>query len=136
MYNPMVAIITSCTFIFMTLIDVLSVFSGSSFLFYGLSCLFSNHMKNEFNRFGISQFLKLTGTLQILGGFALLIGFWKIPLLAFIGAAGLALLMILGSIVRIKIKDSFLHSSPAFIFTILNSYLAYTFGKLIWSTTL
>lgn len=132
----MVAIITSCTFIFMTLIDVLSMFSGSSFLFYGLSCLFSNHMKNEFNRFGISQFLKLTGTLQILGGFALLIGFWKIPLLAFIGAAGLALLMLLGSIVRIKIKDSFLHSSPAFIFTILNSYLTYTFGKLIWSTTL
>ena len=136
MYNPMVAIITSCTFIFMTLIDVLSMFSGSSFLFYGLSCLFSSHMKNEFNRFGISQFLKLTGTLQILGGFALLIGFWKIPLLAFIGAAGLALLMLLGSIVRIKIKDSFLHSSPAFIFTILNSYLTYTFGKLIWSTTL
>jgi len=136
MYNPIVAIITSCTFIFMTLIDVFSVFSGSSFLFYGLSCLFSNHMKNEFNRFGISQFLKLTGILQILGGFALLIGFWKIPILAFIGAAGLALLMLLGSIVRIKIKDSFLHSSQAFIFTILNSYLAYTFGKIIWPTTL
>jgi hypothetical protein len=136
MYKPMVAITTSCTFIFMTLIDVLSAFSGSSFLFYGVSCLCSTHMKNEFQRFGIPQFLKLTGTLQILGGFALLIGFWKIPFLAFIGAAGLTLLMLLGSIVRIKIKDSFLLSSPAFIFTILNSYLAYSFGRIIWATIL
>ena len=61
-------------------------------------------MSKEFKRFGIPQFQKLTGMLQILGGLALLIGSWKFPLLAFIGAAGLALLMLLGSVVRIKIK--------------------------------
>ena len=115
----------------MTTIDVLSIFSGTCFLFYGASCLYSTHMSKEFKRFGIPQFLKLTGTLQILGGFSLLIGCWKIPLLAFIGATGLALLMLLGSVVRIKIKDSFLQSSPAFIFTILNSYLAYTYSTMI-----
>ena len=120
----------------MTLIDLLSSFSGSCFLFYGVSCLFSTHMKNEFNRFGIPQFLKLTGTLQILGGLALLIGFWRFPPLALIGATGLALLMLLGSIVRVRIKDSFLQSSPAFIFAILNSYLAYTFFKVIWFPSL
>ena len=118
----------------MTIIDVLSIFSGTCFLFYGASCLFSTHMSKEFKRFGIPQFLKLTGALQILGGFSLLIGCWKIPLLAFIGATGLALLMLLGSVVRIKIKDSFLQSSPAFIFTILNSYLAYTYSTMILLT--
>ena len=118
----------------MTIIDVLSIFSGTCFLFYGASCLYSTHMSKEFKRFGIPQFLKLTGTLQILGGFSLLIGCWKIPLLAFIGATGLALLMLLGSVVRIKIKDSFLQSSPAFIFTILNSYLAYTYSTMILLT--
>lgn len=116
----------------MTLIDVLSSFSGSCFLFYGVSCLCSTHMSKEFKRFGIPQFQKLTGILQILGGLALLIGCWQFPLVAFIGAAGLALLMLLGSVVRIKVKDSFLQSSPAFIFTILNSYLAYTYSNAIW----
>ena len=130
------AITTNCTFILMTLINLLSAFSGGCFLFYGVSCLYSTHMTNEFKRFGIPQYLKLTGTLQILGGLALLIGFWKFPPLALIGATGLALLMLLGSIVRIKIKDSFLQSSPAFVFAILNSYLAYTFFKVIWFTSL
>ena len=120
----------------MTIIDMLSGFSGSCFLFYGVSCLYSNHMSKEFKRFGIPQFQKLTGMLQILGGLALLIGFWKFPLLAFIGSAGLALLMLLGSVVRIKIKDSFLQSSPAFVFAILNCYLAYTFFKLIWFSSI
>ena len=120
----------------MTIIDMLSGFSGSCFLFYGVSCLYSNHMSKEFKRFGIPQFQKLTGMLQILGGLALLIGSWKFPLLAFLGAAGLALLMLLGSVVRIKIKDSFLQSSPAFIFAILNSFLAYTYSNAIWLISL
>ncbi|MDB3977322.1 DoxX family protein [Flavobacteriaceae bacterium] len=109
----------------MTILTALSVFSGICFLIYGTSCLSSPHMAKEFKRFGIPKFLKLTGMLQILGGLALLLGCWKFPQLAFTGSAGLAVLMLLGSIVRIKIKDSFLQSSPAFIFTILNSYLAY-----------
>ena len=100
----------------MTLIDVLSAFSGSCFLFYGVSCLYSTHMTNEFKRFGIPQYLKLTGTLQILGGLALLIGCWKFPPLALISAAGLALLMLLGSIVHIKIKDALIKSFPAALF--------------------
>lgn len=111
----------------MTMYTALSVFSGVCFLIYGTSCLSSQNMAKEFKRFGIPEFLKLTGMLQILGGLALLLGCWKFPQLAFIGSAGLAVLMLLGSIVRIKIKDSFLQSSPAFIFTILNSYLAYCY---------
>ncbi|MFT4943975.1 MAG: hypothetical protein ACI8RH_001723, partial [Flavobacteriales bacterium] len=39
-------------------------------------------MDIEFKRFGIPQFLKLTGSLQILGGLALLIGSWVLPILA------------------------------------------------------
>lgn len=115
----------------MILLDVLSIFSGSCFLFYGFNCLFSKHMVIEFERFGIPQFLTLTGSLQILGGLAILVGVWMLPLLSFIGATGLSLLMLMGSIVRIKIKDSFLQSAPAFIFTALNAYLAYGYFILL-----
>jgi uncharacterized membrane protein len=38
----------------------------------------------------------------------------------YLGSGGLALLMFLGFIVRIKIRDGFLRSSPAFIYMIIN----------------
>jgi hypothetical protein len=84
----------------------------------------------EFKRFGIPQFLKLTGSLQVLGGLALLIGPWILPILAFIGATGLFVLMFMGFLVRLKIKDSFLRSAPAFIFALLNAYISYAFFTL------
>ncbi|MFT4943727.1 MAG: hypothetical protein ACI8RH_001472, partial [Flavobacteriales bacterium] len=90
----------------------------------------SKHMDIEFKRFGIPQFLKLTGSLQILGGLALLIGSWVLPILAFIGATGLFILMCLGFLVRLKIKDSFLRAAPAFIFALLNAYISYGFFTL------
>ena len=120
----------------MTILTVLSVFSGVCFLIYGISCLSSPYMAKEFERFGIPKFLKSTGILQIIGGLALLFGSWKFPHLAFTGSAGLAVLMLLGSIVRIKIKDTFLQSSPAFIFTILNTYLAYCYMDAMMFTEL
>ena len=111
----------------MTTFEIISLFSGSSFVFYGFSCLFSSKMALEFKRFGIPQYLKLTGILQILGGISLVIGIWTLPLLAFIGAAGLSLLMFLGFAVRMKIKDSFLLSAPALTFALLNGFIAYKY---------
>ena len=115
----------------MTLFNVLSIFSGSCFLFYGFSCLFSKRMALEFERFRIPQYLNLTGILQILGGLALLVGFRFLPFLAFLGAMGLSVLMLMGSVVRIKIKDNFVSSAPAFIFAFLNAYLAYRFFLIL-----
>jgi len=83
-------------------------------------------MVKEFQRFGLNEAQrKLTGILQILGGLGLVIGFEIIPLLALFSAVGLSLLMLMGFITRIKIKDNFYESSPSFVFMVLNGYLAY-----------
>jgi len=65
----------------MKLLTVSIFFSAISFLFYGFHCLFSDHMKNEFIRFGLAKRRNLTGMLQILGGLGLVIGFFYSPLL-------------------------------------------------------
>jgi hypothetical protein len=84
-------------------------------------------MKLEFNRFKLTELQrKITGLSQILGGFLLLLGFAS-PLIGAIASGGLTLLMLLGFIVRIKIKDSVLLSLPSFFFMILNGYLLLQF---------
>ena len=47
-----------------SLSTVLVLFSGVSFLVYGLSCLFSSSMVSEFVRFGVPEFRRLTGALE------------------------------------------------------------------------
>jgi hypothetical protein len=79
-------------------------------------------MKKEFERYGLSHFQITTGILEILGALGLLVGF-KFKILLMISAAGLSLLMLLGFGVRIKIKDSFVQSFPAFFYMLLNFYI-------------
>lgn len=79
-------------------------------------------MKNEFKRFGLEPFGALTATLEILGAIGLIVGL-KIHFIFLISSGGLAILMLLGLGVRLKIKDSLLDSSPALLFFIINSAL-------------
>lgn len=79
-------------------------------------------MKKEFERYGLSQFQSITGVLEILGALGLILGL-KYKLVLMISAAGLSLLMLLGFAVRIKIKDSFVQSFPAFFYMLLNFYI-------------
>ncbi len=108
----------------MQLVDGLAVFSGLSFLIYGLSCLRSSAMAKEFERFGLANFRILTGLLEVFGGAGLLIGLWYQPVLLF-AAAGLTVLMALGVGVRLRIRDSVLQTLPAFGFFFLNGYVAF-----------
>ncbi|WP_424961024.1 DoxX family protein [Ekhidna sp.] len=106
---------------------VLASFTALAFFYYGLSCLFSKKMVEEFNRFGLSnQQRMITGVLQLLGSIGILIGF-KFPLLGMVGTVGLSALMLLGFAVRVKIKDGIEESLPSFVFMIINGYLFYGF---------
>jgi hypothetical protein len=98
---------------------ILIFISGLTFIFYGLLCLFTNHMKAEFERYGLSQFRMLTGILELLGGIGLLLGLSFVPLLL-VSCSGLALLMFLGVIVRLKTKDPLIQILPAFILMLIN----------------
>lgn len=80
-------------------------------------------MRLEFVRFRLSDTQrKITGVLQIIAGVALLISFIS-PLVGIIATGGLTIQMLLGFMVRLKIKDSMILSLPSFVFMILNAYL-------------
>ena len=106
----------------LTLYSILLLFSAASFLFYGINSFTSNFIIQEFLRYGIPQYRKLTGWLQLLGALGIIIGFW-INYIQILSTGGLALLMLFGVITRILIKDSFLKTLPALLYCLLNTYL-------------
>jgi|TARA_B100000900_G_C20103947_1_gene523117 intracellular septation protein A len=81
-------------------------------------------MKEEFTRYKIPQFRKLTGVIQLLGAFGIIMGFW-IDYLQILSTIGLSLLMLFGVITRIIIKDSLMKTLPALLYCLLNGYLCF-----------
>ncbi|MBG6112111.1 putative membrane protein [Flavobacterium sp. CG_23.5] len=106
----------------MRLLQVLILFSSLSFLAYGVAYFTTSKMKEEFIRFGLRRFGTLTAVLEILGGLGLLVGLMS-NIMLLISSGGLALLMFLGVIVRLKIKDGLWASSPALFYCGLNLYI-------------
>ena len=106
----------------MRLLVVLILFSSLSFLVYGIAYFTNPKMKSEFVRFGLSKFGTLTAVLEIVGALGLLIGLLYDSILL-LSSGGLALLMFLGVIVRLKIKDGLWASSPALFYFGLNLFI-------------
>ena len=100
----------------------LSLFNAGSFLVYAMGCLTSERMVAEFQRYGVPNIRKLTGILQLLAVLGLLIGF-KVPTIGATASAGLALQMLVAATIRLRIRDGFLRSSPAFLYLFLNAWL-------------
>jgi uncharacterized membrane protein YphA (DoxX/SURF4 family) len=96
--------------------------SAVLFLVYGLLCLFSSSMEAEFERFGLARFRRLTGALEVLGGVGLLVGL-RVPEVLLVAAAGLALLMLLGVIARVRVRDALLETLPAAVLMVANGFL-------------
>lgn len=106
----------------MILLRILIFISSLSFLAYAFSYFKAPHMKNEFKRFGLEKVATFTIILEVLGAVGLLVGLALNPILV-VASGGLAALMFLGVLVRIKVKDSFWVSLPAVFFMLLNSYI-------------
>jgi len=105
-------------------IQLLILFSGLSFLVYGIAYFTSPNMRSEFKRFGLAKFGTLTAVLELCGGVGLLAGL-MMNILLLISSGGLALLMFLGVIVRLRIKDSFWVLLPALFYMLLNAIIFY-----------
>ncbi len=108
----------------MNLLDLLILISSLSFMGYGFAYFMSPKMKTEFKRFGLEKAGALTAVLEILGAAGLLTGL-KFNIILLISAGGLAILMFLGVLVRIKVKDSLWQSLPALFYLLLNSSIFY-----------
>lgn len=96
--------------------------SSLSFFAYVLSYFVSPHMKNEFERFGVQKLGLLTIVLEFLGAAGLLVGLIYLPILL-LSSFGLALLMLLAVLFRLKQRDSLWISLPALFFMGLNFYI-------------
>jgi len=92
------------------------------FLYYGLTCLFTDTRAAEFERFGLGRFRKLTGSLEVLGALGLLVGYFA-PFLVIVASGGLALLMVLGVATRVRVRDSLLEMLPAIVLMLVNLYI-------------
>lgn len=100
-------------------------FSSISFLIYGILYFTGTHMKQEFKRFQLEKLGLLVVFLEILGAVGLLVGIWFYTPLLLIASSGLAVLMFLGLIVRLRLKDTLWVSLPAVFFMVLNAYIFY-----------
>jgi len=89
---------------------------------YGIAYFKLPQMKNEFKRFGLEKVGALTAALELIGAVGLLIGL-KMQIILLISSGGLTILMFLGVVIRIKVKDSIWITLPALFFMILNSYI-------------
>jgi uncharacterized membrane protein YkgB len=96
--------------------------SAFSFVGYGAACFLSGSFKREFTRYGFGSQRALIGGLQLSAAVGLLVGLSQ-PWIGRAAAAGLALMMLVGVGVRIKIKDTFLQTTPALFYLVLNAYL-------------
>ncbi|NNF04062.1 MAG: DoxX family protein [Rhodothermales bacterium] len=102
----------------------LAALSIGLFLYYGFSCLFSEGMVEEFERFGLSRFRRTTGALEMLGALGLILGY-AVPEIAALSAAGLTVLMILGTWTRIRVGDAFVEMIPAIVLGAVNAVLVW-----------
>lgn len=93
-------------------------------MYFGFNCFYSKFIISEFDRYDLSKFRKLTGFLQLIGAVGLLVGLYLSPIILLLASTGLFLLMIAGFIVRLKIKDNFIKSSPSFSFAAINLFIA------------
>jgi len=79
-------------------------------------------MVQEFTRYGLIHFRRLVGFLEFSGGLGLILGI-HYNLIQLLASLGLAVLMLMGVIVRLKLKDKPVLIAPAFVLMILNFYI-------------
>ena len=98
------------------------VLSAIVFLYYGLDCLVSDGMVAEFERYGLSRYRRLTGSLEVLGAVGLAVGYF-VPHVLVLASAGLTLLMALGVATRFRVRDPLQQALPALGLMLLNAFI-------------
>jgi len=96
--------------------------SSLSFFIYFISYFISPFMKDEFKRLNLEKIGLLTITLELMGSIGLLVGMLYNPILI-ISSGGLALLMFIAILFRLKSKDTLWVSLPAIFYMLLNFYI-------------
>jgi len=116
---------------------IISLFSGISFIVYGISSFRSKRMISEFQRWGYGNQRKLIGCFQLIGGAGLIYGSLFVTITfdsnlivnsnnIVAGSSLILTIMMIGAVfVRIDIKDKFINILPATFYAILNFMIFY-----------
>ena len=105
---------------FLTLV----LFTGLSFIVYGVNSFISKRMKSEFQRWNLKKERKAIASCQLIGGVALIFGLeWNIILVLSSSFLGLMMLVAIG--VRINVKDNISDILPAFAYLVLSGIILY-----------
>ena len=108
----------------MIFIQALYFINMVAFFIYGILCVSSPSMDAEFERYGLPHFRVFVGICEILGAVGLLVGYYS-PLILSAASFCLAVLMVLGTYTRIRIKDSITQTLPAAVLMIINIFIFY-----------
>ena len=98
--------------------------SSLSFGAYGLACFLDPRMVGEFVRYRAASFRAITGALQIAASAGLLLGLRYRPLLL-LSASGLAAMMLVATVVRVRIRDPIAATLPALGYCLLNAFIVW-----------
>ena len=103
---------------------ILVLFTGLSFVAYGINSFISKRMKSEFQRWNLKKDRKAIASCQLIGGVALLFGLeWNIMLV--LSSCFLGVMMLVAIVVRIKVKDNISDILPAFAYLVLSGIILY-----------
>lgn len=102
--------------------EIAQAISFVLFAWYGTTCLLSKRMISEFERYQLPYLRQITGILQIAASLGLLVGHFYRPVLL-LSAGGLATMMFLAVLTRIKIRDAPYLAIPAFSLFALNVFI-------------
>lgn len=100
-------------------LDILAAVSAAAFFFYGMACLLSPKLVEEFERYRLVRFRVLVGALEVAGAAGLVAGWW-FPPLQIAAATGLFALMLCGLWARWRIGDRWHAMLPAFVLALVN----------------
>ena len=109
------------------MIIILTIVSSLLFIIYGLLCITSQHMVEEFERYGVARFRTLVGYLELIGGLGQIIGYYLSEMLFLAASLGLTVLMFLAVILRARLRDPFVETLPAVVLFVINAYLVYSY---------
>jgi uncharacterized membrane protein YphA (DoxX/SURF4 family) len=110
----------------MDLYTIIILFTGVSFVAYGINSFISKRMIREFNRWGLADKRKAIGASQFVGGLGLLVGF-EFELALVISSVFIIVMMFVAIAVRIRIKDNISDILPAITYILLNAIILYRF---------
>jgi uncharacterized membrane protein YphA (DoxX/SURF4 family) len=103
---------------------IIVLFTGVSFIAYGINSFISQRMKKEFKRWGLENKRKTIASCQLIGGVGLFLGL-ELNTIMILSSAFLGVMMLVAIGVRIKIKDNISDILPALAYLVLSVMILY-----------